>query len=218
MAVKKSVKASAIEESVVVSKVVPVKTFPKWSIAVAGLLALLVLYWYKTNTWPITAVVNGVPVMRYEVVSELYKQGGTQVVDSIVTEKLVRQELQKKGLGVTDKEIDEKIDQVKKSLGEGVDLNKALADRGMTMKDLRDQIGLQLGIEKAVAGQVKISDEDVAKYVKENGAYLQGANDAEKTTNAKETLRQSKLQEAINAWIESVRASGKVWKIGQKSS
>lgn len=191
------------------------KKFPRWPAIIAGILIALTLYWYKTNTWPVVAVVNNQPIFRYNIVSELYKQGGEQIVDSIITEKLIQQELKNKGIQVTDGEIDEKVNLIKTSLGAGVDLDQALADRGMTMKDLRDQLGLQVGIEKAVSGQVSVSDEEVATYVKENGAYLVGTNDTEKSANARETLTQGKMQEAINTWIESLRANSKVWRVGK---
>src|SRR4051812_45467567 len=75
------------------------------------LLAVVGLFWYKTNTWPIVAVVNGKPLMRFTLDQQLYKQGGKEVLDTMITEKLVQDELAKNHLTASVAEVDTRIEE-----------------------------------------------------------------------------------------------------------
>ncbi|MBI2008386.1 SurA N-terminal domain-containing protein [Candidatus Amesbacteria bacterium] len=121
-------------------------------------LALVALWWYKTKTWPVAAVVNYQPITRYEIEKSLWEQGGVQVAESLITEALVKQELARLGIGPTEAEIDAKIEEIKKGLLEGQELEKLLEQSGMKMADLRERIRIQLGVEKVATDAAKISD------------------------------------------------------------
>ncbi|KKU56016.1 hypothetical protein A3H89_04465 [Candidatus Amesbacteria bacterium RIFCSPLOWO2_02_FULL_48_11] len=183
---------------------------------VAALILILGLWWYKTNTWPVVAVVGIRPVFRHQVNQMLFAQGGKSVVDGIVTEKLVKTELGRMNINIANDEIDKKITDIKSSLGEGADLDQLLSERGMTMENLRSQISLQLGIEKALAEQATIAAEEVDKYIKDNSAFLEGKDDAEKRMNAENQLKQQKLQTEVSSWIEGLKSKTKVWYLGIK--
>ena len=122
----------------------------KWSLIVIGCLAVLGVFWWKTDSWPVVAMVNGIPVTRFELNQTLYKQGGQQVLDDIVTRRLIAHELAKKRVVVTDNEINRKIDEVKAQLGTEEQFNQALTMQGLTVDQVKEQIKLQLGLEKLV--------------------------------------------------------------------
>ena len=149
----------------------------------AVVVALVGLWWYKTKTWPIAAVVNYQPITRYEVEKGLFDQGGEQVADNIITETLVKQELSKLGVTPSEAEIDAKVEDIKKGLQEGQELDKMLTDAGMTMAQLRERIGLQLGVEKAVTEQAKIATDEA-----------------------------DRLQEEIGKWVDGLKTNAKIWK------
>lgn len=180
---------------------------------VVGLLILAIVgFWYKTSSWPIAAIVNGRPITRFEVNRELYKQNGETMLEGMITERLVRGEIARLKLTVSDVEIDAKLEEIKKTLGEEANLEDVLAERGLTMADARKQLWLQMAMEKAVAGDASVSAEEIDAYIATNGIYLSGT-DEEKRKAAETSLIQRKGQEAITAWIDAVRARGKVWKM-----
>jgi len=201
-------------ESPVFEVTSPAKRKNKKYLWIAGVILLLGLWWYKTNTWPVVAMVGFTPVFRHQVNQALFKQGGKNVVEGIVTERLVKGELAKKGISVSDSQADAKIEEVKKSLGEGVDFDALLAEKGLTVDEVRSQVKIQLGLEQIIASQATVSAEEVDKYVKDNGAFLNGTTDAEKRASAEKMLADQKVQTGISTWIEELKTRSKVWYIG----
>ena len=185
----------------------------KWKVAgiVIAVLAGLGLFWYKTNSFPIIAMVGMKPVTRWEINKMLYSQYGKEAVDNKVTEMLVATELNNMGVLVSQQEIQAKVDEIKASLGEGVELTTLLADRGMSQKEFEKQLELQLRVEKALTAKIEISDEEVNEYLEANSQFMNASGEAA-TVQAKEAIKYSKLQEEVNKWIEELKAKGKVWR------
>lgn len=150
--------ATKIVKKVQTSKVVEVKrTFPKIDkrkLKVAGVVVLVAaglgLFWWKTNSWPIVAVVNGLPITRFEVNQQLYAQGGKQVLDSIVTQKLIAAELGKKKIKISDVDINVKLAEIQTQLGAEMTIEQALSLQGMSLSQFKDQLKFQMGLEKLV--------------------------------------------------------------------
>ncbi|TSC86038.1 MAG: PpiC-type peptidyl-prolyl cis-trans isomerase [Microgenomates group bacterium Gr01-1014_16] len=127
-------------------------------LGVVVVLTVIGLWWYKTKTWPIAAVVNYQPITRYEINKSLFAQGGNQVAEGLITEILVKQELAKLGMVATEAEIDTKVKEIKDGLQEGQELEQLLGQSGMTMVQLRERIKTQLGVEKVATDAAKIND------------------------------------------------------------
>ncbi len=179
------------------------------------LFAVLCVYWWKTNSWPIVAVAGMKPIWRHAVNQELYKQGGKSVVDSLVTQRLVEVELGKARVKISDQEVEGKLDEIKKGFEKPEDFEVALADRNMSLIDLKKQIELQMGIEKLLSEKIEVTASDTAMIIKEMGTLLTATTEAEKQEEAKKIILDQKLQMEINTWIESIRSKGKVWWIGR---
>lgn len=183
----------------------------KWGVAVVLVLAVLVGFWYKTNSWPIVAVVGGRPVTRFEIDKTLFNQYGKEVLDNRITEMLVINELNGLGVTVTPDEVSAKIDEIKMSLGEDVELSTLLADRGMTISEFEDQLRLQLRVEKALTPKVMVSEEEINEYLEANQQFMNASGEAA-MNQAKEALKYSKLQEEVTNWIEEIKAKANVWR------
>lgn len=186
--------------------------FNKWvwiSLIVIG----VVYFWYRTSSWPVVAFVNYKPVFRFQVDQALYEQGGLAMVDSLITQKLAEDELNKLGVNVSNEEVDKKVDEIKLSLGEGADLDALLSERGMTVSDLKKDLALKMRVEKAVEQQATVSAQEVDAYLKENEKLLESLKPEERKTEAEAALKQQKLSTAITAWIESLKSTGKVWRL-----
>lgn len=179
----------------------------------AVVAAGVTFFWYRTNTWPVVAVVNYMPIFRYQVDRTLYAQGGAAIVDSLVTQKLAEAELNKLGIKIADSEVDAKIEEIKGTLGEGTNLETLLSERGMTIDDLKKDLILKMRVEKAVEKEASVSAEEVDAYLKENEKLLASLKPEERKTEAEAALKQQKLSTAITAWIEKLKTTGKVWKL-----
>ncbi|OGD08984.1 hypothetical protein A2397_05825 [Candidatus Amesbacteria bacterium RIFOXYB1_FULL_44_23] len=223
MAVKrtsKKVKTSAPVEKFEVAPTLPhlvnteskpvMKSWKGLAIA-AAVLGAIVLFWYKTDTWPIVAMVGLRPVTRMEVDMALFSRSGKVEVDNRVTELQIKAELARLGIKVTASEVDAKIAEIKANLGENADLETLLLARGMKMSDYRKQLELLLGAEKAVADKLVVTDEEVSAYLTENKDLFADASQEAKVKEATDTLRLSKIDQEISGWVNEVRTKSKAW-------
>lgn len=121
----------------------------KWRIPVL-LLLLLVLFWYKTNSWPMAAVVNYRPIWRWEFNQAMYNQVGQQVLENLIVEQSIREELAQKRVSVDSAKVDGRVEEIKKQIGSDDSFTQALAFQGLTVEQLKRQINLQLGLEELV--------------------------------------------------------------------
>ena len=117
---------------------------------VAAVVLLLGLFWFRTNSWPIVAVVNGVPVTRFELNQLMYEKVGQDAVEDLLTDKIINQEIAARRIKVTDADVAEKLKALKEQIGSEESYQQALAIQGMTEAQLLGRIKLQLALEKMV--------------------------------------------------------------------
>jgi hypothetical protein len=183
---------------------------PKWLIWVVAAIAVLCGFWYKTNTWPVVAMVGWRPVTRFEINQALFAQGGNAQVENRITEIRVGEELAKLGVKVTDDEVEAKINEIKTGLGEGVDMEQILLSKGMTMNDYKRQLKLLMGAEKAVSDKITVTDDEVNQALKSMGGSATSEADL---ANARENVRLYKLDAEIATWVSGLEEKYKVWKM-----
>jgi parvulin-like peptidyl-prolyl isomerase len=176
--------------------------------------ALIVIFalGYMLKSYLVAATVNGQPITRLAVISELEKQGGKKVLDAIVTKTLIDQEAKKKGIKISQKEIDEEISKIEKNISaQGMSLDDALKSQGMTRDTLKEEIELQLTLEKLVGNAQKPTDKEVEDY---RAMQLEQAEGDETQVMPREQveamLTQQKQQENLQTFVENLRKQAKV--------
>lgn len=122
----------------------------RWAFIVTACVLGLVGFWYKTNSWPVVALVDNLPVTRFELNQMMYDRLGKEALDTLITQKLVTRELIRQKITVSAKEIDAKLEEIKTQLGTDENFNQILELQGVTMEELRNQIEFQLKLEKLV--------------------------------------------------------------------
>ncbi len=146
----------------------------------------------------IIATVNQEPVTLYEfnkamtnIQKELDKKPDVKLTaddvamlkkkafDHLVDELLLNQEINKKGLDVTDQDVTRAIDSILERNKFTMDqLRKELASKGEDINNYRDEIKGQLKrlkfINQLVGNKIHISEEDVKEYYAQQGAQISG--------------------------------------------
>ena len=87
----------------------------KTAIIVAVIIILAALAYYYKSLF-IAVTVNGSPITRLAVIEELEKVSGKQVLDSLITKKLINGEAIKKGVSVTSEEVDAEIKNIENQI------------------------------------------------------------------------------------------------------
>ena len=106
------------------------------------IVVVLALIMYRFKGLVVAATVNGEPVSRLAVISQLEKEDGKNVLDNeLVIKTLILQEANKEKITVTSAELTAKEAQINDQLKtQGQDLDSVLATQGMTKADLNDQM------------------------------------------------------------------------------
>lgn len=135
---------------------------------VGGTGMLLCLLTLTCPAWPQAADsdpvarVNGEPITRGMLTERLQSEFGKQLLEDMIDELIVLQEARRLKVEVTDKEIDERVDEQKASLLFGQKFETWLAERRMTLASYRARIRILVMLEKIVAPEIKITDEAAA--------------------------------------------------------
>ena len=167
------------------------------------------LYYYRGLL--VAATVNGNPISRLSVINELEGRSGKAALDSLIIKKLINDEFAAKNLSINDGDVDSKVKEIEDQLKvQGQTLESALSAEGMSKNALREQIRIQLKLEKLAEAEVNISDEDVNKYIEENKIPIEKDKGAETKNQIKEQLRQQKLQEVIPTIIQNLKSQAKI--------
>jgi len=127
----------------------------------------------------VLATVDGEPVTMYEL--KKYTQSSirgrqmgasvdqAQLLDSLITDKLIEKEVSDKGIVVHDDEIDRYIDNIKeRNKVDDEGLKQALAAQGLTLEKYRTQVRAEIQkaqlMNREIRGKVNITPEDVQRY------------------------------------------------------
>lgn len=148
----------------------------------------------KKNEENIAARVNGDEITQAELnaqVEQLKKQypemfegeeGKTRLLDfklrlldNLINQKLVEQAAKDRDLGVTDKDVEQQISQLKEGFADQKQYEQALKSAGMTQQSLESQIREQLVTQKLIESLSKgekVSDDEVKAYYEKNKAQF----------------------------------------------
>src|SRR3989339_589842 len=168
------------------------------------------LFYFKGQFIPV--IVNGTPIFRGTLISELEKKSGKETLDNLIIETLILQKAKEQKVVVTDDEINAQVSSVEQSISaSGTTLEAALKEENMTLNDFRKQIKLQKIVEKIVLASITVSDEEVKTYIDTNKLTAPEGTSAEDFQNqTKETVLQQKKSTAVNEWITELQTNAKI--------
>lgn len=190
------------------------KTTPAYKISMAMVLALIliaVLSSCNTAANKPVAVVNGENISREEFDKRLEETAGKQVLDRLVTEKLISQEAKKQSIEVTDKDLDKKIAEIKSSFGNEQQFQDALKQNSMTLEQLKDQLKSQIIVEKASRKGITVSEAEIKAHFEQNKDSLYaGRKLKDVKKDAEEWLINQKARQKAVTWVEDLKKKAKI--------
>lgn len=170
-------------------------------------LALLISY---KKSWFIAATVNGSPISNFAVLSEENNQYRKQTIDQMVNEKLILSEANKKGVRVSEKDIDTKIAEVEKQVGGASAFDSLLAQQGQTRIGIRGQIKITLSLEKMYENEASVSAEEVTQFIGQNKEQMQSSTPAELTKEATDILKSQKLNQVFSQKFQEIKKAANI--------
>lgn len=204
---KKEVKNSSSKPKLNLKKA---KLSPKALIIIGVLLLVTILVLSKDLF--VAALVNGQPISRWQILKKSEEAQGGQILDSLVTDQLIKQEAQKQGIKINEDEVDQQIEEIKASIQEqGQDFDTLLSMQGMTLEDLKGRIRIQKMVEQLLGSEVEVADEEVDQYLEDNKEFLpEDMSEEEMKEQARQQLEQQKLSEKYQSWLDELKEKAKI--------
>ena len=189
----------------------------KYLYAVAIVLALIGLLFAASRLW-VVAWVDNKPITKFELYSLLEKRDEGNTAEELIVQKLLKSEGDKQRQTVSDQEIEAEIKKVEEQQGGAAQLDQILQVNRTSREDFRKLVELQLIKQKLFGQGVDITDANVDKYIEENKDSLppgvldnpESSEAAKLRDSAKEQLKQMKVNENFNKWLEETMQSSRV--------
>jgi hypothetical protein len=179
---------------------------------VAIVIAVLAFLWTQKSFF-LSARVNRHFITRLQVLSALEKQGyAKEIIDSLITEKLILDEAGKKKVAVSDQEVATEVATIEEKLkAQGTSLESALTMQGQTKADLEKNLKIRLLINKLLADKVSLTDEEIKKYFDDNkNLTYKGKKLEEVKDEIKATLSDQKLYDEFQKWLTEIKATATI--------
>jgi foldase protein PrsA len=138
-------------------------------IAIAMILALSIAACTKEE---IVAKVDDREITKEEFYDQLVSQNGKEVLNALIAEKIIEIEVEKQNIEITDEEIEKEIDEMKEYYGGEDEFNNALTYFGYSLEDIKQNIVINLKLQKLLEPYIEITEEEMQDYFEANKSYL----------------------------------------------
>lgn len=178
---------------------------------VAVLVLLVGVVTYFGRSLFVAALVNGTPITRLEVISQLESQAGAQTLEQLVTEVLIEQEAKEQNISVSGEEIQSELDSLRSELeAQNQNLDDLLTLQGITQDELKKQFRLQLLVEKMFSDKVEVTDEEIDKYIENLGESAPDMSEDELRSQARQQLEQQEMVSAFQSWLQQAKSEANI--------
>jgi foldase protein PrsA len=122
--------------------------------------------WVLVTRATAVAIVNGERITSKDFISRMEDAAGTDVLDQMITETLIRQAAKKAKVTVSADKIESELGKIRDQFG--ASFSSVLAQYGMTEEDLRKNIEMNLLVMEYSTKDLVITDEDLKAFFEEN--------------------------------------------------
>lgn len=175
----------------------------------AVIIAIIAVGYFKKN-WIVAATVNGSPIFNTEVIGRLNEQFRKQTLEQMINEKIVLDEARKRGVVVGESDIVARIGEIEAQVGGAEKLDALLNQNKQDRTILRDQLKIQLTLDKMFASEASVSAEELESFLTENASQLVATEAAAQREEAENILRQQKLKGIFNENFPQLREQANV--------
>ncbi|KKU78452.1 MAG: Foldase protein PrsA [Parcubacteria group bacterium GW2011_GWA2_47_7] len=176
-----------------------------------ALAVLIVMLAYAFRGVFVAATVNGSPISRLALIQTLEKASGKQALESLVMQKVIASEVKKRGITVSPAELDAEVTKIREQVsGQGGTLEELLAQQGMTLDSLNEQIRTQLEVEKMIADKIAVTDAEVDEYIAKNKLDIPADQLEAARAQIADQLKRDKVNTEGQAFVSALRETAKV--------
>lgn len=187
------------------------KDFLKKNLAIILIIAAVLGLAIFKKHWFVAATVNGVPVSNLEVLGRLNREYRTEVLETIVSEKIILSEARKKGAIPSESEVNDRMKELEeKQFGGAEAFDAFLEQQNQTRATIKELVKIQLAIEKMYATEATVSDEEVAEFITQYKDQFQASDEAGQKEEARDAIKQRKLSQIFSEKLEELKKNAQV--------
>lgn len=180
---------------------------------IIGIIIIIVaLALYFGWSYLFVAQVNGQLIPRYKVTSELEDFYGSVALNQQIDEMLIKQDAKKKGVSVSDAEVNSQIEDAKTKLSQsGMTLDQYLKGKGLTLSKVKEQLRMNL-LQNKLIGDTSVSDKEINQYIQQNGITVpeDASSAAQLKDSVKNQLQQNKFQTKYQDYVTNLRQKANI--------
>lgn len=139
-----------------------------WKLILLGISLVLVIGMTGCNNEAIVAKVNNEVITKDELYDLLVEQNGTQVLESLIAEKILNAEAKKQNINVSEEDVQAEINKVIDNYGGQEVFNQAMEYYGYSLDDIKKNITMNTQIRRLVGSSISITEEEMLGYFEEN--------------------------------------------------
>ncbi|MGC8972337.1 MAG: peptidylprolyl isomerase [bacterium] len=129
---------------------------------------IITYLWFNSPARVGLVSVNGEIIKKDEFIKAMMGQGGRSVLDWLIESKLIYQKAKEEGISISDKEIEDRISQIRDSFGSQEKFLSFLSMYGLTEESLKEQLVPRLLTEKILVKNKTITDKELLDYFNKN--------------------------------------------------
>jgi len=159
----------------------------------------------------VAATVDGSPISRLSVITELEKTAGKQTLDTLITKRLIEKEAEAKGITASDEEVQVEVTKIEEQIkAQGSTLEAELATAGISMEQFRSEKALFVKLQKMVADKVTVTDDEVAAFIAENSIEIPKGSETQIMDGVRAQLVGDKSSTAVGELIAQLKSDAKI--------
>jgi len=137
-------------------------------IGVASLLIAIIIISAFLLDKEVVATVEGNSITKEDLSTALMDQYGSEVLDTLIINKLIELEADKQKVKIPSQDIDAELQTITDSYGGEDSFDEMLASSGITLEYVKEDIERYLKTEELLKKRISITDEELKKYFEEN--------------------------------------------------
>ncbi|WP_216776486.1 peptidylprolyl isomerase [Metabacillus halosaccharovorans] len=132
------------------------------------IVAAIAVFIFLSTRSDVVAKVGSESLTKDDLYTFFVEQNGEAALDTLITKNLIDQEVEKEKITVSSKEIDAELQELIDSYGGEETFEQQLTSSGLTQDDIKEDIEVNLKIEKLLEPQIEITEEEMQTYFDEN--------------------------------------------------
>ena len=144
---------------------------PKYIVVIIGVLIIAAAGYFglpRTDNAEVVARVGGEVITKDELYDFMVQQTGQEALDNLVVKKIIELEASDQNLEVSEDEIDKEVKELAEQYGGEDAMIQALAMYNIDLEQVREDVAVNIKLEKLLSPRIKITDEEIQAYFAAN--------------------------------------------------